>query len=209
MMASTPKRFWANRSRQADSSAPADTQPESGTEKNPQGKKGPTPRRKDREAENLRPLVPADRKEAERQARAQMRQRQQEAREGVARGDEQFLRESERGPQKKFVRDTVDARFTFGEFLIPVMLIVLLLNFYPDPRVAVVGFLVTFIGIGIALIEGVILGAVIRKRIGRVVGPDAVERGIILATVARCMQIRRMRLPRPQVRRGERIEFRK
>ena len=67
-----------------------------------QGKKGPTPRRRDQEAARRRTLVPEDRKaarKAERQAMAQERMRQRAA---LETGDERGLPARDKGPQKRW-----------------------------------------------------------------------------------------------------------
>ena len=106
------------------------------------GTKGaPTPSRAAQEAARKRPLVPDDRKEAAKQARAKAAESREKARVGMAMGEEKYLPMRDRGPQKKYVRDYIDARFSVGEVLIPVMFAVIVLTFIPSPEVQYIGIL--------------------------------------------------------------------
>ena len=96
------------------------------------GKGQATPTRKKQEAANKRPLVPDDRKLAAKQARAKSMQARDRARLGMAAGEEKYLPLRERGPQKRFARDYVDARFNVGELMIPIMFLVILLTTIPS-----------------------------------------------------------------------------
>jgi hypothetical protein len=105
------------------------------------GKGRPTPESCEQEAARKRPLVPNDRKEAAKQARAKQAEARDRARVGMAAGDDRYLPTRDRGPQKKYVRDYVDARFSIGEVLIPVMFLVILLTLIPDAQVQTIGIL--------------------------------------------------------------------
>lgn len=178
------------------------------TQKDPHAKKArPTPRRREREAANRRPLVPEDRKQARREMQDRARAEREAVREGIARGDDRYLRPQERGPQKRFMRDFIDARFTLGELMLPVVVVLLFTTFLNDPMIASVAMLVAWTLIACSVLEGLILAAIIKRRIVAVVGRDRLERGISLATILRSMQLRMLRMPKSRVARGEKIEF--
>ncbi|MDO5051384.1 MAG: DUF3043 domain-containing protein [Pseudoclavibacter sp.] len=179
-------------------------------QRDPGAKKSrPTPKRREREAANRRPLVPEDRKLAKRENQERVRAERQRYREGYARGDDQYLRPGDRGPQKRFLRDFVDARFTIGELAMPVLLLVLLASFVVpnDPRFVSTGMLVAYCLIAASVLEGIVLGRIVKRRIAAVVGRDRVERGIPLAAVLRVLQLRFLRMPKPRVRRGQKVVF--
>lgn len=171
------------------------------------GKKGPTPRRSEAQAANFRPLVPEDRKDAKRQAQERLRASQAEARAGMARGDDRYLRESDRGPQKRFMRDYIDSRVTLGELLVPLMFLVIIATFFPSTSAAfwAMGFIWLYLAICVA--EGIIYGRIIRNKIAEVVGKDKLQKGFYFATVGRSMQMRFLRMPKPQVKRFTKVEF--
>lgn len=180
---------------------------EGSPQKGGQTKKGPTPKRRAQEAANFRPLVPEDRKEAKRQMQSQMRQRQQEQREGMARGDDRFLRESDRGPQKRFLRDVIDARFSLGEFLLPLMFIVIFVTFIPNQQAGVIAMTFIWAYLAVAIVEGLVVANLIKRRLTKAVGVGNVDRGIILGTLTRILQLRMLRMPKARVKRGEKVEY--
>jgi hypothetical protein len=166
------------------------------------GKGRPTPTRKEREAANLRPLVSDDRKEARRQARTQMQAARERARIGMANGEEKYLPARDRGPQKRFVRDYVDARFSVGELLIPAMFIVIILTLFPQPEVQIFGLFALWGFFLIATIDAILLGLRLRRKIAEKFGESRAEKVRWYAAM-RSLQLRIMRLPKPQVKRGQ------
>lgn len=172
------------------------------------GKGRPTPKRREAEAARKRPLVPADRKEARRQARERMSTEREKARIGMAAGDERYLPERDRGPQRKFVRDYVDARFSIGELMIPVMVVVIILTLVPINELQVWLMLFLYSFVAVVVLDCVVVGNIVRKRIREKVGAERVERGLRWYAAMRSVQLRLLRLPKPQVRRGQRPTFR-
>jgi prepilin signal peptidase PulO-like enzyme (type II secretory pathway) len=108
----------------------------------------------------------------------------------------------ERGPQKRFARDYIDARFNVGEFMIPVMFLVILLTFFPDPNVQTYGILALWAFFLVAIVDCVILGFILTKKIEAKFGADRAEKVRWYAAM-RALQLRVMRLPKPQVKRGQ------
>jgi hypothetical protein len=168
----------------------------------PTGKGQPTPSRRVQEAANKRPLVPDDRKLAAKQARAKSAESRERARIGMAAGDDKYLPMRERGPQKRYARDYIDARFNVGEFMIPVMFLVILLTFFPDPSVQTYGILALWAFFLVAIVDCVILGFILTKKMETKFGADRAERVRWYAAM-RALQLRPMRLPKPQVKRGQ------
>ena len=164
------------------------------------GKGQATPTRKKQEAANKRPLVPDDRKLAAKQARAKSTAARDVARAGMAAGVDKYLPLRERGLQKRYVRDYVDARFNVGELMIPIMFLVILLTTIPSVDVyAILALWAFFI---FAVIDCVVLGFVLTKKIEAKFGADKAERVRWYAAM-RALQLRPMRLPKPQVKRRQ------
>jgi hypothetical protein len=193
----------AKRQNPAEAETPAVETPEETAARLKQGKGAPTPSRREQEAARKRPLVPTDRKEAARQARAKQAEAREKARLGMAAGDDRYLTARDRGPQRRYVRDYVDARFSIGEFLIPVMLIVIVLTFLPSPVLQVYGLFALWGFFLIAIIDCFVLGFLIQRRVGEKFGKTKVERGLRWYGAMRALQLRIMRLPKPQVKRGQ------
>ncbi|MEJ3403251.1 DUF3043 domain-containing protein [Rathayibacter sp. YIM 133350] len=166
------------------------------------GKGAPTPSRKQQEAARKRPLVPGDRKEAARAARAQAATAREKARLGMAAGDERYLPARDRGPQKRFVRDYVDARWSVGEALLPVMFLVIVLTFIPNYTVQSVGILALWGFFLVAVVDSFVLGLTLRRKLAAKFGADRVEKVRWYAAM-RALQLRPIRLPKPQVKRGQ------
>lgn len=177
------------------------TTAESAVEAHGVGKGHATPSRKEREAANKRPLVPNDRKEAARMERARANEERNKARIGLANGDERYLPLRDRGPQKKFARDFVDARYNVGELMVPFMFLVIIMTFIPSLPVQESSFLVLWAFFFIALIDVMILGVQLRKRITAKFG--SVDKGVRWYAGMRSLQMRPLRLPKPQVGRRQ------
>jgi hypothetical protein len=166
------------------------------------GKGHATPTRKEKEEARKRPLVASDRSAARRQERTQMQAQRERARVGMAAGDEKFLPARDRGPQKRYVRDYVDARFSIGELLIPLMLVVIIFTFIPDPSIQSIGIVALWGFFFVALVDVVVLGFILTRKLGDKFGKDRVEKVRWYAAM-RALQLRLMRLPKPQVKRGQ------
>ena len=91
-------------------------------------KNRPTPKRRDQEAARKRPLVQNNPRELKRMDRAKRREESAKMRQAMVTGDEKHLPPRDKGPVRRFVRDSVDARFNLGEWLLPLMLAVLALS---------------------------------------------------------------------------------
>ena len=169
------------------------------------GKGRPTPKRKQQEKANVRPLVGAKTPEAKKAERAAVRAERNKARIGMANGDEKYLNARDRGPQKRFVRDYVDSKFSAGEMVMPSLLVVILLSAV-DSYVVQLATLLTmwtlFIAVGV---NGYILGRNAQKQLAAKYGASKVDNGIKWYAIMRSVQMRPMRLPKPQVKRGTKV----
>ncbi|MFB2556422.1 DUF3043 domain-containing protein [Herbiconiux liangxiaofengii] len=167
------------------------------------GKGHATPTRKEREAANKRPLVPNDRKEANRAARSQQQLARERARIGMANGDEKYLPLRDKGPQRRYVRDYIDARFNLGEFIIPAMFVVILLTLVPAPEVQAGVMLGLYAFVLVVVGDSIFMNFRLMKKVRDKFGADNAERGLRWYATMRALQFRRLRLPKPQVKRGE------
>jgi hypothetical protein len=167
------------------------------------GKGRPTPTRKEREAANLRPLVGNDRKEANKASKAKYNEARDRARVGMANGEEKFLPARDKGPQKRYVRDFVDARFSVGELMIPVMLVIIVLTLVDNYQVQIISIIGLWGFFILAVLDCVFAGFQVGRRLAAKFGKENVQSGYRWYTAMRCLQMRRMRLPKPQVKRGQ------
>jgi hypothetical protein len=176
-----------------------------GAERAAGGKGRPTPSRDQQVAARKRPLV-ADTKEAKARARAELAARREKARVGMANGDERYLPVRDKGPQRRFVRDFVDAGWRLGEALMPAMVVVIVLSFIPLPAVTYWSFIALWIFIMFVVGDMIITAIRVKKAIRARYGADRMEKGLGWYAAMRSMQMRFMRLPKPQVSRGAKLD---
>ena len=163
------------------------------------GKGRATPPRKEQEAARKRPLVPNDRKQATRASRDQVAAARERARVGMAAGEEKYLPARDKGPQRRYVRDYVDARFSLGEVLLPLVLLVFISYFFP--AIADWLLLAVWVVFVVVAIDCVILGFQVTRKLAAKFGAGKVERGVRWYAAMRAIQLRPIRLPKPQVKR--------
>lgn len=179
------------------------------TEATPNPKKGkPTPARKQQEAARKRPLVAPKTKEGREATRANLKNERLAAREGYAAGDDKYLPKRDAGPQRRLIRDVVDARyFTIGELLLPLMLVSVL--FGPGTATsqafgALLSNLVLILFV-FYLADTVLITRKAKAILSERFGAGKVEKGVWMYIAFRAMYPRIVRLPRPQVRRGQKL----
>ncbi|MFF0409958.1 DUF3043 domain-containing protein [Kitasatospora sp. NPDC004745] len=172
--------------------------------RHPEAKKGrPTPKRNEAEANRrTRVTVPKDRKEAARQARDRMRTEREKQRTALLEGDERHLPARDKGPVRKFARDFVDARWSLAEFFLPAAVVILVLSIVKVPTLQLLSTVLFLLFFVLVILDFVRLGFGLRKQLAeRFAGQNT--RGAVAYGLMRILQMRRLRLPKPQVRRGE------
>lgn len=171
-----------------------------------QGKGRPTPPRKVKEQQRKRPLVGNRSKEAIAAQRAKVREERQKAREGMMAGDERYLTFRDKGPQRRFVRDLVDARFTAGEMVLPALFLVVLTTFIDSYQVQLISLFAMWGLFGIVGIDAWFVGRSVKKKAAKKFGADKLEGGIAWYGAMRSIQMRALRIPKPQVARFTKID---
>lgn len=168
------------------------------------GKGRPTPSRKEKEDARKRPLVVNDRGERRRREREAAAVQREKQRVGMANGDEKYMPVRDRGPQRKFVRDYIDARWSIGELLLPMIALFFITSFFPaESLVVLIGFgLMWFILIA-AIIDIIVVNIVLKRRLQERFGEGKVEKGLRLYAAMRAVYLRQLRLPKPQRKRGD------
>lgn len=172
-----------------------------------QGKGHRTPTRKEAQAARYRPLVADDRKlakEEQRRARNEAYAKQQHA---MEHGIDKFMPPRDRGPVRRFARDYLDAGFNFGELFMPLALalmgIVLILGMMQQGELYVYAtmgmYALIFLGLGHSIITAFRMYHTARRYF-----PESeIPKGTVFYGFQRAFQVRRWRMPKPQVARGE------
>ncbi len=185
------------------------------------GKGRATPRRREQEQRNRTPIVGAsarsaaqirlakaatreERKAARRELKAEKSAQARKQRVALASGDGSNLPARDQGEVRAWVRDYVDSRRSLGEYMMPVALFLLLMSITGAPLIQGLSTLLLYAFIIAVITDSVLL----RRRITRLVqdkfrpnatgAPGAGAYGML-----RALQLRRSRLPRARVKRGE------
>ena len=174
----------------------------------PDGKGRPTPTRKEAEAAaKERARAATDKKAAQKLMRDRRADANRQMREGMKAGEEKFLPKRDQGPVRRFIRDWVDSRLTFTEFLLPMLLIIFFIPLLggggQDSTAAKVSSRLMSASILLLLVDVLYtrfrLGKALRAKF-----PDEDTRGSTFYAFIRLLQLRPMRLPKPQVKVGQR-----
>ena len=166
------------------------------------GKGRPTPTRAEREAANRRPLV-ANTKEARAAAKADLQARRQRARIGMEQGEDRYLPARDKGPQRRWVRDYVDAGWHISEWVMAAMLLVIIVGMTGIPGMQVWSMVGLWAFMLVAVLDMVLLSMRVKKKAAAKFGLERRERGLGWYAAMRALQMRFMRLPKPQVKRGQ------
>ncbi|WP_066943635.1 DUF3043 domain-containing protein [Streptomyces lushanensis] len=195
------------RSRSKEEKAPAtQVTPDSSTQpRDPQAPKGrPTPKRSEAQTQRRRAsTTPTDRKTAMKRQREARRVDMARQREALASGDERFLPARDKGPVRRFVRDYVDSRFCMAEFFLPLAVVILVLSMVRVGQLQNIALLLWLFVIVLIVVDSVGIWFRLRKQLAERF-PDTPKRGAVAYGLMRTLQMRRLRLPKPQVKRGER-----
>jgi len=161
------------------------------------------------EARKRRKELRSSQSKEERKSERQARRADMDARRAkMMSGDEAYLLPRDKGPVKRYVRDLVDSRRNVLGLFMPSAL-VLVFFMMALPPVQTQGLLsVAMLGLMVIMaIDGVLLSRRINKRVDAKF-PDNTESGWKLGFYAssRASQLRRMRVPKPQVNRGAKVD---
>ena len=165
----------------------------------PKGK--PTPSRKQQQEARRQPLVPQDRKAAKEASRQALREERVKENIAMQTGDEKYLPIRDKGPQRRYIRDYIDSRFNLGDYMMIVILIVFvgglfLSNLQTITLSIMWGFLL------LVALDVWLMWRGLKKHLIDKFGE--VAPGSTMYAINRAIMIRRFRLPKPQVKRGQR-----
>lgn len=159
----------------------------------------PTPTRKEAEAARKQQLKPAltkkEARERERQARAQSRN-------AMMAGDERALLPRDQGPVKREVRDWVDGRRSAGEMFLPGALLILALGFVRNTTIQEASLGLWFALVASIAIDSAVMVRGLKKHLLTKFKPEEIK-GVNFYAIMRALQIRRLRVPKPQAKAGD------
>jgi hypothetical protein len=169
------------------------------------GKGRPTPSRKEAEAAaRARAKVPRTRKEQAAAQRAARGDASRKMRAAMKTGDERYLPSRDRGPVRRFIRDFVDSRFSFIELMVPLLIVSMVLGYSGNPSMIQLGNTVLFTTLLVIVFDIMMLRFRLRRELSRRF-PDEPLKGTTLYAAMRSLQMKFLRLPKAQVRIGEKL----
>ena len=177
---------------------PAESLPSTHTES---GKGRPTPTRKEAEAAaRERARAGMDKKAAQKLLREKRTESNRRMREGMKAGEERYLPARDQGPVRRYVRDWVDSRLSVAEFLLPLLIVIMVLQ---STGSAGLSSLIWTVMIVLLVIDTLWIRFKLRRDL-RARFPGESLRGTTFYAFVRMLQLRFMRLPKPNVKLGER-----
>jgi hypothetical protein len=168
----------------------------------PGGKGHATRTRKEAEAAQRRPLVPIPSKEDKARQRAEQAKAQERMNLALQNGDERYLPARDKGPVRRYIRDWIDSRTMAAEFFIVIAVLALVILWTSSKsKIGPYVILAAYILILLCVVETI--GRTLKLRHDVKVKFGEVPRGTSWYAVGRMMQMRRTRLPKPQVKRRQ------
>jgi len=170
------------------------------------GKGRPTPTRKEAEAaRKKRNAPPRNRKEAAALRKERTRAARERQREALAGGgSDAYLPARDRGPVRGFVRDWIDSRFTIGQFLLVFFFVVFALVYVRTPWAASLSSSLFLTVILLMVIDSVRISRGVKKAVAERFSGESTK-GLTMYALLRAWQMRRLRLPKPRVKVGDKI----
>lgn len=165
----------------------------------------PTPKRSEAQSRRRQPYnAPADRKTASKRSRQQDATERQRRMAAMRRGEEWALARKDKGPVRALARDYVDSRRTISEYYLYAVVVLVVALVVPGLRKSVL-FDYVFLGVlAVLVLEGYLIGQRV-IRLARQRYPGESTHGVRLYAAMRGTQMRRLRLPAPRVKVGDKI----
>ena len=181
----------------------ADTASQPGLANKGPGAKGrPTPIRREAEAARReRAKKGMDKKAAAKLSRERRAESNAKVRQGMRSGDERFLPKRDQGPVKRFIRNFVDARLSVAEFLLPLLVVIMVLQYSGSQLMLTLSTRLWIVTILMVTLDTIWL-LVRLKRALRAKFPDESLKGTNFYTITRAMQLRPLRMPKATVKIG-------
>lgn len=186
--------------------APAADSPESRPRPGLTAPKGvPTPKRSEAQANRRQPYrAPADRKAAAQQSRERERADRMRKTAAYQRGEDWALPTKDRGPVRALARDVVDARRGIGEYYMVLVVVLVVLLVIPGTASKLIADTLVIFLLLVMLVEGWWVGSKI-KRLAAERYPGQSTQGVVLYATMRGISMRRMRVPKPRLRPGDKV----
>ena len=169
------------------------------------GKGRPTPTRKQaQEAARQRAKIAQGKTSGIAADRAARKEQRRRIREGMKAGDESYLLARDRGGVRRFLRDRVDTRISAAEFVLPLLLVVMFLTYSGNPSMISLGNTIWLATMVVTIADTAWLLVSVRRELDRRF-PTTSHKGWWGYLLLRALQMRFLRLPKPQYSIGEKL----
>ena len=169
------------------------------------GKGRPTPTRREAQAlAKARAKPPRTRREMAAAQRRVKGESSARVRQGMRDGEEKYLLPRDKGPVRRFVRDFVDARFSFIELIIPLLVVTMVLGYSGNESLASFGNALLFGSVLLVVVDMLMLRFRLRRQLAARF-PGESTKGTTYYAITRAMQMKFMRLPKPKVKIGQEL----
>jgi hypothetical protein len=164
-------------------------------------KAGPTPKRSEAQANRRTPYqAPTDRKSASTRDRGERARKAQ----ALQRGEQWALPAKDRGNVRGLARDYVDSRRGLSEYYLFAAIPLLVLLFLHVSGVQLIADALVLLILVVVIGEGYYIGRKV-QRLAQERYPGENLKGIKIYSFIRNTQLRRLRIPKPRVARGQKI----
>lgn len=187
--------------------------PEPETPKGYTAAKGaPTPRRKDVEAKNRRPLVgdtssmtKDEKKVRKAEQRAKSNEMYAKGQEAMRTGDDRNMPIQHKGPVRRYARDYIDASHNLGAGIFGIFLLILPLIMLQsvNPTAITIAIIAIYAIAILMFLHSIWLVRKVKKKVIEKFGEGSVPKGFFFQMLGRTFYPRRWRMPKSQVRPGE------
>jgi hypothetical protein len=122
-------------------------------------------------------------------------------------GEDKYLLPRDRGPVKAYIRDVVDSRRNLMGLFMPLAILVFVALLTPAPAVQQYATLLTTFMLLAMIVEGFVLGRLVTKRV-RAKFPNEPIKATSIGwySFIRASQLRKLRVPKPRVAAGDKVQ---
>ena len=169
------------------------------------GKGRPTPTRREAEATTkARAKGAKNKKEAAKLLRARRGEQNAKVRQGMKTGEERFLPARDQGKVRSFIRDRIDSRLCMAEFLLPLLLIIMVMQYSGQASLQNMSNGLWSATILLVGVDTVFLVWKLKRELKQRF-PDESTKGTMFYGILRSLQLRFLRLPKSKVKLGAKL----
>lgn len=125
-------------------------------------------------------------------------------RQGMRSGDERYMAARDQGVVRRFVRDRVDSRLCMAEFLLPLLLTIMVMQYSGQGALQDLGNGLSNATILLVTVDTIFLVWKLKREL-RQRFPDESTKGAVFYGILRSLQLRFLRMPKSKVKLGQKL----